>query len=356
MKDCSLLVTFDYELFLGSRSGRPENCVLTPSKLLGDIMYQHKTRGVFFVDTTYLCKLNELSPKHPECAKDFKAIAAQLLALIDQGHYIFPHIHPHWQDAIYLPNEQEFDLSNVRHYRFNNLSAEEKRKVFKTSVEVLQEIIFKHHPAYKINAFRAGGWCIQPFTDFKPYFEEFEIKYDMSVISRIYQMSTAQQFDFSTAPEKYIYRFSEDVCKEDPNGKFVQVCGSIVDMPASSELLSRIHRKFLNRTIAGKEYGSGQGQVPTQLENYTPTSSRGYEISAAGREFASLEKMSTFKLPVYINHLKKTKYLHLISHPKMINRHQVKILSKLLKTATTELNTETDYITISDSYLNKSAT
>ncbi len=56
MKKRNLLITFDYELFLGSRSGRPEGCVLQPTELLEKVLTPFKAKGVFFVDTTYLLK------------------------------------------------------------------------------------------------------------------------------------------------------------------------------------------------------------------------------------------------------------------------------------------------------------
>ncbi len=352
MKKRNLLITFDYELFLGSRSGRPEGCVLQPTELLEKVLTPFKAKGVFFVDTTYLLKLKELAPKHPSCAEDFKLISKQLVALLDNGHYVFPHIHPHWLDAIYLPQQREFDLSNVRKYRFHYLSEEEKQKVFNGSMEVLQEILLPQHPQYKINAFRAGGWCIQPFSDFKPFFEKHHIEYDMSVISGLYQFSTAQQFDFTEAPRKPVYRFMEEVSKEENKGIYIQLCGSVIDMPANTDFLHRLHRKVINRTGQGREYGSGQGQVPTAVQAMKPISSSGYDINEKGREFASLEKLGLFKLSAYLQHFRKHNYLHLISHPKMINRHQIYILKKMLESAYRNEIPETDYMNIASNYVN----
>ncbi len=351
MKNRNLLITFDYELFLGSRSGQPDGCVLRPTKLLSEVMSRHKARGVFFVDTTYLLTLRELSAGHPACKNDYANIARQLVTLVDKGHYVFPHMHPHWLDAIYIPEKHEFNLLNTGKYRFNSLSTAERDKVFDGSMEILQEILLPQHPSYKINAFRAGGWCIQPFSDFAPYFDKHGIIYDMSVMSGLYQFSTAQQFDFSTAPRKNVYRFSDDVCVEDQNGKYIQICGSIIDLPAHFDFFHKIHRKVINRTGQGKEYGSGQGQVPAAVTTMKPAGTTGYDINARGREFASLEKAGIVKLPVYTRHLNASHYLHLISHPKAINPHQVYVLDKLLESVNRDGNVETDYMKIAECYL-----
>jgi hypothetical protein len=79
METKNLLITFDYELFLGMRSGQPEDCMLQPTSALLAILGQYKTKAIFFVDTTYLCKLKSLSGKHEKCARDLKNISEQVL-------------------------------------------------------------------------------------------------------------------------------------------------------------------------------------------------------------------------------------------------------------------------------------
>ncbi|MBK7667512.1 MAG: hypothetical protein IPJ32_09355 [Sphingobacteriaceae bacterium] len=51
----NLLFTFDYELFLGKRSGTVENCILKPTDKILELFSKYKvTKAIFFVDTTYL--------------------------------------------------------------------------------------------------------------------------------------------------------------------------------------------------------------------------------------------------------------------------------------------------------------
>ena len=65
MKTKNLLITFDYELFLGRRSGRPLDCMLEPTKLLLDKLKLYGAKAVFFVDCTYLCRLKEQGKTNP---------------------------------------------------------------------------------------------------------------------------------------------------------------------------------------------------------------------------------------------------------------------------------------------------
>lgn len=331
METKNLLITFDYELFLGKRSGHPDDCMLQPTSALMSILGQFNVKAVFFVDTTYLCKLKELSGRYRQCSDDLNKISRQLLEMIEEGHYVMPHVHPHWLDAVYLEQEGEFELSNVQRYRFHNLTEAQRREVFGSSVQILKDIIHPHYPDYRIDSFRAGGWSIQPFTDFKPVFEEFGIQYDLSVVTRLYQFSSAQIFDFSDAPDKFIYRFTDDITREDKNGKFIQLAGSVIRIHPTVDYLDRAHKKVLHVVGYDQDYAKGFGQASEEVPGHQPASPAGYNVFDRTHEVASLEKISLVKLPFYEKHLETHHYLHFISHPKMLSRHNFYILKEFLK-------------------------
>ncbi|HMT30090.1 MAG TPA: hypothetical protein PKD91_12500, partial [Bacteroidia bacterium] len=192
-----LLITFDYELYLGNRSGTVDDCMIDPTNKLVEVMEPFGIHAVFFVDTTYMLRLKAQSVLTEACKKDFEKIASQLRMLVQKGHYVFPHIHPHWLDAEYLEDKNQWRLNNISKYRFHNISEAERTKVFDGSVELLNEIFHSEFPNYKVDGYRAGGWGIQPFEDFLPYFLKNGIKHEFSVLGGIYQYTDAQQFDFS---------------------------------------------------------------------------------------------------------------------------------------------------------------
>src|ERR1035437_5213233 len=99
-----ILLSFDYEPFLGSRSGSAEMCMLKPTDALRSILNKYNAKAIFFVDTLYLSNLK----KHPELTNDFISIKNQLKEFSAEGHYIFPHIHPHWLAAEYVNEKMEF--------------------------------------------------------------------------------------------------------------------------------------------------------------------------------------------------------------------------------------------------------
>ncbi|MBK7964614.1 MAG: hypothetical protein IPK10_04480 [Bacteroidetes bacterium] len=351
MSTKNLLITFDYELFLGRRSGRPLDCMLLPTKKLLELLKAHGAKAIFFVDTTYLCRLKEQSKSHPECNEDLTAIANQLIEMIRDGHYVQPHIHPHWLDAIYDPSIREFDLTNIERYRFHQLSSEDKKIVFTSSVNILKEIINPHFPAYKINAFRAGGWSIQPFSDFKEQFLEHSIQYDLTVVNNLYQFSNAQVFDYSDAPKEHVYRFENRVVEKHPNGQFIQIGSSLVPISKNLDLLDRIYKKLLNIFKLDKDYGLGEGQASYPIQGHTPRSKRGINIFSRTHEVASFENLSLIKLMVYKKQLNHENFLHLVSHPKMLGRHNLYVMNQFLKSVYNNHTIETDFINIAESYL-----
>ena len=48
-----LLFTFDYELFLGDKSGSVQDCLITPTDHLISLLNKYEFKAYFFVDTVY---------------------------------------------------------------------------------------------------------------------------------------------------------------------------------------------------------------------------------------------------------------------------------------------------------------
>ena len=94
-------------------------------------------------------------------------MVTQIQKIIAEGHYVFPHIHPHWLDAVPHQQKGQWSLTDYSKYRFHNISKQQQEELFDKSVKLLYEIILPVSPTYKINAYRAGGWSIQPFSDFR---------------------------------------------------------------------------------------------------------------------------------------------------------------------------------------------
>jgi hypothetical protein len=338
-----LLITYDYELYLGNRSGLISECMIEPTNQLIQVMKPYGIHAVFFADTTYLLKLKEQAATNKNCAADFDTIANQLNMLVSEGHYVFPHIHPHWLDAEYNSTTNQWKLNSIDKYRFHNINDAERSKVFNGSFELLKDILKAKHPDYKVNGYRAGGWCIQPFGDFQPYFERNNVKYEFSVLSGIYQFADAQFFDFSGAPAKTIYAFADDVCTPQADGKFIQYSISSIKVPAVISFAEKIWLKILFRLLKDHTFNKGQGQPSKTVSESKPSTPGGKNISSSEWERIAVELLTAVKLPLYNSYLEKNDYMHFISHPKMITNHNLSIFGKFLKKAYDKFEIETDF-------------
>jgi hypothetical protein len=316
--------------------------MINPTTALADIMHKHGTRGIFFADTTCLLRLKEMKGKFTECGKDFDKISRQLAELSSKGHYIFPHIHPHWKDAEYDAATNNWSLTNTRHYRLHSLNPEEQRSLVADSIGILNEVTGQ--PVEKIDSFRAGGWCIQPFADLAPIFSDLGIRYDFSVQRGFYQFTDAQHFDFTEHPEKYIYSFSSDVCREDIDGEFTEFSINPIRITSLNRIMGDAYLKFYYRITGDHTFHKGEGHVPTDDVSKIPASDNGFHMGYENNtQRISIELMHPCNLGDYKKFLKENDYMHFISHPKMINRMNMKCFDRFLKYGNSKYELESDF-------------
>jgi peptidoglycan/xylan/chitin deacetylase (PgdA/CDA1 family) len=330
-----LLHTFDYELFLGPRSGSPQDCVLESTEKIVEVLDAFNQKGIFFVDTLWLVRLNEVRSQHASAAKDWEAIATQLKTLFKSGHYVFPHLHPHWLEAKYLPELNQWDLSDLTYYTFAACSQERQALCFDQSVEVLRMILGE---AWKPLGYRAGGWSIQPFEHFKPCFEKHGTKYDFSVLPGFWTDFGPQSFDFSRSRADRPYAFANDPLVEVTNGAFVEFPISVI--PGNKEdFIQKTWRRIMYRTGAGKSSGKGIGVLVWPNPTYPQAASLN-----ESHEMAAIELMALPILKRYLRLLEHNKFMQFISHPKMVSPHNLSTLRRFLRKASKKYQLESDFL------------
>lgn len=312
----NILFTFDYELFLGTKSGSVENCLLKPTDLLLELLVKHGVEKlIFFIDTTYLLQLKQL--KNVSAISDYKLIIEQLKKINSLGHYIFPHIHPHWLDATYNEMTNDWNLSNASKYRFHNIDEYEREKLFNDSIILLKEIIGTEK---SIDAYRAGGWCIQPFSDFKPHFEKHHIKFDFSVLPQQVNTNKIQYYNFENVKKNSVYKFSDAVELSDNSGTFTEYGISNIETPLVNNFCNKLLLKYLWKT-GNRNFGDGNGAIKSNNKNAV----------ASRKEMISIELLTTMRLLLYKKFIKELDYMQFISHPKMISKHNLNCLDAFLR-------------------------
>jgi len=334
-----LLITFDYELFLGDKSGSVKDCLIKPTDHLIKLLNRYNRKGIFFVDATYLIQLRNIANKYDNAGKDFESIKSQIRELVTFGHSVFPHLHPHWLDAKYDEQTNEWSLKDFSKYRFSSINNDQRTSLFQDSINILNDIIKPVNPDYKIDSYRAGGWSIQPFSDFKPYFEKYKIINDFSVIPGKYNISTAHVFDYRNAPTKNIYHFYDDVTKELKDGPFKEFTISSI---ALSKMMVWFNFKIsgLLKRLQIKPYGNGSTVNSKVIEEADVQNLNGKRI------VASFEGLTFITLSKYIKAIKRNNYFQFISHPKLLTGHELWLLNILLfKVRKEEIETDFKKVT-----------
>lgn len=259
-----IILSFDYELFFGDKSGTVQRTLIQPTNLLLDQMDSVGFKGNFFVD--YMM-LKYLALENDErCKDDYQAIVEQLKDMIRRGHRAELHIHPHWVDAKYK-GDGTWNFKEFRHYGLDSFKYEEVTDMFVEGTQLLEAIAHKVDPTYKIIAFRAGGWAVQPFEMLVEGFKKTGIKIDSSVAKGVAIEKDNTIVDFTKAPSKCLYRFSSDVCREDANGCFIEVPISIYHRDYITSLLSYISgkkRKKVARIPDGSHFRSSDSTTNTK--------------------------------------------------------------------------------------------
>jgi hypothetical protein len=282
------------------------------------------------VDTAWLLRLKEKAANDALAMNDFNKVAAQLRRIVKAGHYVFNHLHPHWLDAEWIADVKQWELRNHTRYRFANLDKTAKDYLFEQSLRLLMEIIQPANPGFVPDGFRAGGWSIQPFSDFKPYFLKYGIKYDFSVMPGLKSITAANLYDYSALSLYEPYMFSNDPAKPE-YGEFVEFPISSIPIAAISKLLNKIQLKYL-WWKGDRSSGEGVGVVAAKIEE------------PSGRhEMISIELLTQTKLPLYLSYLAKNDFMQFISHAKMVSQHNIHTFKEFVNRAFSLYTIESDF-------------
>lgn len=244
------ILTLDYELFFGKNVGSPQVSIIESTNKLLTVLNKFNAKAVFFVDVTYLLQLKALKSSYSQLQNDYDDVVQHIKKLESEGHQIQLHIHPHWQDSTYDKNGWDLDL---KRYRLANWSEQQAAKIIGNCVQELNS-----HLMTPVFAYRAGGWCIQPFIHIKQAFKDNNIWLDSTVFLKGRSLSKTHAFDFLTAPKLASWNFEEDPCIESNGGYFTEI-------PISARTLSPIFywklaliKKLGNKKLHSS-FGDGNG-------------------------------------------------------------------------------------------------
>jgi hypothetical protein len=289
-------------------------------------------KGMFFADLTWLWRCEQQPNFQPAAKAEIDKVWQQLQWLINKGHYVFPHVHPHWLDAEFVEDMGEWDLSDNRRYAMYSLQPLERMALMQSCLQLLHS---KLNIPYDVDAFRAGGWCIQPFEVFSHLFDAFGFKHDFTVQPGFANTDAHASFDFSSLDQdcRRPYTFSNEVCVQDNVGKFTEWPISVV--PAHPERFrQKVFRKILWKTGYGRTYGDGLAMA----------ASRGQVQMGNPVGMLTMDNMISLDIPKYLQNVEKHSFSQFISHPKMLTPHGIKSFNSLLSIVKKRFDLETDWL------------
>jgi Polysaccharide deacetylase len=315
------IITFDYEVFLGRKTGTIENCVIKPTRLILELLKKNNAKAIFFVDATWLLFLKVYFPT------DLNLVTDQLKSIVELGSSVELHLHPQWLNASNTGSRIVFN--SYEKYKLHSLSSEEILDLFNRSIELLESITTK-----KVRCFRAGGWCIEPFNKISDVFEASGIVYDFSVLPGMsLKEGEVYDYDFSRAPKLQFYKFQNDVNEPDEKGCFVEFPLSTYKNNPAYRILNKLLLKL------NKDFTFGDG-IGSKEKSFSRTLFQLFRLSTG---MLTLDKTSN---PVFRyllqTHFRQSAFLVIVSHPKTISEQALKNLSYVVKKYKTHNSEELD--------------
>jgi len=291
--------------------------MIEPTNRLMEIALKHKVYFVFFIDAGYLWQLKNQAHIQ-SCKNDFVLVSEQIKQLVKQGHEIGLHIHPHWEDCIFENNAWKI---NVSRYKLSDFNENEIENIITKYHETIINIV-----GNPCRSFRAGGWCIQPFSKIKPALLKNNIFIDSSVYKNGYHQFSAQSYDFRNAPDKTEWNFENDECVEDSTGKFTEVAISSDHLPPT--FFVNLYLKMKIDPAEFRPMGDGswlkdKKKIYRQFYSYTN------HFACCDGFFASRLKTILLKLES-----EKKKRMVVLGHPKSLAECSFKYLDEFISFST----------------------
>lgn len=328
----NIYLTLDYELFLGDKTGTPENCLIRPMDALCEMASEHNVKFTIFADATYLLRLSQLKEQHNRLAEHYSLVVDNLQKRVKEGHDVQLHIHPQWMYSQWDDEKQSWTMDKT-HYKLSDLVLEEAKKLIKDSKELLDSIV-----GYKTHAFRAGGFCLDDFYKYSDVFKDLEILIDSSVVRKQCVLSEIHYYDYREIPQKQIYNFSDSIKVEHGNGPFTELsissfsCSPLYYLSRVKKLRKNYCPKLIYKD--GESISDGNsvmlGRIKKLLSRYNT--------------FCSIDAAASCYLNEYYKGVKQNGYdeMVLIGHPKHASDFSINNLERFIV-----LHKEDRFLTIS---------
>ena len=339
-----IILTIDYELFLGKETGSVKSCMIDPTEKLDNILSINNSKMTVFWDILHFYKLLELEEKYIELKNDRIAIQDQIVNLVKKGHDIQLHLHPHWLDAKFLNGKWVFTYERFKLHTLSNTNDSKDINSILGCVTIaknlMEQIVREVDKNYKVYIFRAGGYLIEPFDKIKEALYENGIYVDSSVCPELQNESNIFSYNFTNYPKENIYRFDARINEINTNGKFIEIPIASINVPLFRRLYFTLLKKLKYSKIESVKKGSGSGSASNKKKNKLQK----IHSFIYNKKYQKLTTDNSFD-EKYSYLLSKAKHNSTqILHPKMLNSHCLSVLKSKLSQDEVQFNSIANYV------------
>jgi len=312
-----LLITLDYELFFGRQVGTVEHCLRRPIQALKEVVDRHGVKLTLFVDAGYLLRLKQQAEFAPALHDDHRVVSEQLRDLVEQGHDVQLHIHPHWEDSVFRDGGWQIDTGR---YRLHDFDGVEVSRLVGDYKQALTEIV-----GDRVFAYRAGGWCLQPFEPIGRALAEHGVWLDSTVYFNGYSPDDIRGFDFRQAPRQTCWRFNDDPLQPEASGRFLEIPISACRVSPLFYWKLALLKKFARG--AYKAYGDGQAMVANAAYYRALLTRPSHSVASIDGAKAGLLETAYRQL----DRMEGERIFNVMGHPKALTPDSLRRLGQFLQ-------------------------
>lgn len=310
----NISLTLDYEIYFGATSGSAEHTLLAPTEALLRLAGRHGVPLVLFVDALWLQRLRDLAGRHRALMAEHLRVCRQLEQAVAAGHELQLHLHPHWLDSQWDGERWQMDL---RRYRLHAFSDGEIAEMARSGAQTLRAL------GGSARAFRAGGWCLQPFDRLRQPLFDAGVRIDSTVYAGGVQSGGPHDYDFRDAPVASRWRFDADPMMPVDDGVMLEL--PIASQTAGPSLFWRMALVRQLRLPRHRPLGRGQAVGPSRGDLLRKLFGRSHSVvSIDGLKAGLLE-------PAWREaRLRDQQDFVIIGHPKAATRWSIEHLARFL--------------------------
>lgn len=231
-------VTYDYELFLGGSDYSEYEVLVQPTDDLMDLYHRLGICVTFFVDVCSVIRYRELG------MNDFpNMVDEQLAKMLSYGHDVQLHIHSQWVNATHDSTKWKW---SEKEYQLGEMPIDgcvkTRVEIVRQGINYLEKLLQPQYPTYKVRAFRAGGYCLEPQKEILKLLYDCGIKVDSSAVYGSFYLRYPHYYDYRKmlSPVGYFFDPRMGLNAESSMNDF-----RMYEVPIGS--LKPLHRKLLYR-------------------------------------------------------------------------------------------------------------